>query len=58
MDIVQDTTLMEALATLPDPRKPRGTRHAWRLVLTLISAALAAGCRTPHAIGCFCQSKS
>src|SRR4051794_1792038 len=51
MDIVQDTTLIDALATLPDPRKPRGTRHAWRLLLTLISAALAAGCRTPYAIG-------
>ena len=51
MDIVQDSTFMNALADLPDPRKRRGTRHAWRVILTLISAALAAGCRTPHAIG-------
>ncbi len=51
MDIQQDNTFMDALADLPDPRKRRGTRHTWRVVLTLISAALAAGCRTPHAIG-------
>jgi predicted transposase YbfD/YdcC len=51
MDMQQDSTFMDALADLPDPRKRRGTRHAWRVVLTVISAALAAGCRTPHAIG-------
>jgi hypothetical protein len=51
MDTAQDSTFMNHLADLPDPRKRRGTRHAWRVVLTLISAAVAAGCRTPHAIG-------
>src|SRR5262249_18156351 len=51
MDISQDSTFMDALADLPDPRKRRGTRHAWRVILTVISAALSAGCRTPHAIG-------
>lgn len=51
MDITKDSTLMAALADLPDPRKRRGTRHAWHVILTLISAAVAAGCRTPHAIG-------
>jgi predicted transposase YbfD/YdcC len=51
MDISQDSTFMEALADLPDPRQRRGIRHGWRVVLTVISAALAAGCRTPHAIG-------
>src|SRR5262245_44548274 len=51
MDSLQDSTFMAVLADLPDPRKRRGTRHAWRVVLALISAALAAGCRTPHAIG-------
>jgi predicted transposase YbfD/YdcC len=51
MDTAQDSIFMDYLADLPDPRKRRGTRHAWRVVLTLISAALAAGCRTPHAIG-------
>jgi len=51
MDISQDSTFMDALADLPDPRKRRGRRHAWRVILTVISAALSAGCRTPHAIG-------
>ena len=51
MDSLQDSTFMTALADLPDPRKRRGTRHAWRVILTVVSAALAAGCRTPHAIG-------
>ena len=51
MDLAQDSTFMDHLAELPDPRKRRGTRHAWRVLLTLISAAVAAGCRTPHAIG-------
>jgi hypothetical protein len=30
---------MELFATLPDPRHARGKRHAWPLILTLISAA-------------------
>jgi predicted transposase YbfD/YdcC len=51
MDSLQDNTFMAALADLPDPRKRRGRRHAWRVVLAVVSAALAAGCRTPHAIG-------
>src|SRR5436853_3788622 len=51
MDMLQDSTFMDAMADLPDPRQRRGMRHTWRVVLTVISAALAAGCRTPHAIG-------
>ena len=50
MDLAQDSTFIDVLADLPDPRNRRGMRHTWRVVLTLISAALAAGCRTPHAI--------
>ena len=50
MDKVQDTTVIDVLANLPDPRKRRGIRHAWQIVLTVINAALAAGCRTPQAI--------
>ena len=42
---------MSALADLPHPRKRRGTRHAWPVILTVVSAGLAALCRTPHAIG-------
>lgn len=51
MNLAHDSTFMDVLADLPDSRKRRGMRHAWRVVLTVISAALAAGCRTPHAIG-------
>jgi hypothetical protein len=51
MDILQDSTFMDALTDLPDPRKRRGRRHAWHVILTLSSAALSAGCRTPPAIG-------
>jgi predicted transposase YbfD/YdcC len=51
MDERKYTTLVEALAAVPDPRKARGQRHPWRRVLTLVSAALASGNQTPHAIG-------
>lgn len=50
MDSVEDTTFIAALQQVPDPRKARGKRHSWFVLVTLISAALAAGCRTPHAI--------
>ena len=55
MDQPQSTTLMEAVAAVPDPRKARGQRHSWPLVLTLITAALAAGQRSGRAIGQWVQ---
>jgi len=42
---------MEAVVDIPDPRKARGKRHPWNLLLTLISAALLNGQRTGRAIG-------
>jgi predicted transposase YbfD/YdcC len=51
MDERKYTTLVEALADVPDPRKRRGQRHPWALLLTLISAALASGQRSGRAIG-------
>lgn len=51
MDAPQDTTFVHLLSQVPDPRHARGKRHAWRVILTVISAAVAAGCTTPHAIG-------
>jgi predicted transposase YbfD/YdcC len=36
---------------VPDPRKARGKRHAWGLIMTLIAAALVAGQRNGRAIG-------
>lgn len=43
MDTRKYSTLMDAVADVPDPRKRRGTRHPWALILTLISAALVCG---------------
>jgi predicted transposase YbfD/YdcC len=50
MDQTQYSTLLEVLAVIPDPRKARGKRHAWPLLLTLIAAGLASGQQTAHAI--------
>lgn len=38
-------------AALPDPRQARGKRHAWSLILTLISAAVVSGEQGLRAIG-------
>src|SRR3954463_6263896 len=45
------STLMDAVVDIPDPRKYRGRRHAWAVLLTLISAALLGGQRSGRAIG-------
>ena len=46
----QYTSLLDALAAVPDPRKARGKRFAWTLLLTLLAAGLASGHQTAHAI--------
>ena len=51
MDARQYSSLAAALADVPDPRKARGKRHAWPLLLTLIGAALASGQQGMRAIG-------
>jgi predicted transposase YbfD/YdcC len=51
MDQPYYSTLMDAVSDLPDPRKARGKRHSWSLMLTLISAALVCGQRSGRAIG-------
>jgi len=43
MDTYQHTTLMDALRQIPDPRKARGKRHDWLILLTLIASAVASG---------------
>jgi predicted transposase YbfD/YdcC len=47
MGNVDDTTipasLVEYLATIPDPRNQRGRRYEWRFLLTLIAAAMMMG---------------
>src|SRR5215469_4162925 len=51
MDERKYRTLVEALGAVPDPRKRRGQRYPWVLLLTLVSAALASGQRNGRAIG-------
>jgi hypothetical protein len=51
MDHPQDSNLIELFAALPDPRQARGKRHAWSLILTLISAAVVSGEQGLRAIG-------
>ena len=51
MDAPQYSTLTEAVTDVPDPRKARGKRHPWGLIMTLIAAALVAGQRNGRAIG-------
>lgn len=50
MDYAQDSTLFDVLAVLLDPRKARGKRHPWLLLLTVLAAGLASGQQTAHAI--------
>ena len=51
MDEMEYRTLVEALAAVPDPRKARGRRYPWTLLLTLVSAALTSGQRSGRGIG-------
>ena len=51
MDALRYSDLLAALSDVPDPRRRRGRRYAWPLLLTLIAAALASGERSVRAIG-------
>jgi predicted transposase YbfD/YdcC len=50
MDTGQYSTLMDALKDIPDPRKARGKRYQWHLLLTIIVAALASNYQSARAI--------
>lgn len=50
MDKAQYSTLKESLKGVPDPRKARGQRYPWWLVLILLCGAMASGQRTAHAM--------
>jgi predicted transposase YbfD/YdcC len=50
MDQPQYSTLLEALSTVPDPRKARGKRYSWTFLLTLVCSALGSGERNGHGI--------
>lgn len=55
MGIRQYKTLMATVAAVPDPRKRRGQRYPWRLLLGLITAALLCGQPHGRAIGQWVQ---
>ncbi|HKB37333.1 MAG TPA: ISAs1 family transposase [Gemmataceae bacterium] len=46
-------SLVEALASVPDPRKRKGTRHPLTAVLSLSVVAVLAGCKSLEAIAQF-----
>lgn len=50
MDRCEYSTLGAALADIPDPRKKRGKRHAWVIILSLIAAAMSNGARSEKGI--------
>ena len=50
MDTGHYTTMMEALAGVPDPRARRGVRYSWTLLLGLVAAAMASGNKHGRAI--------
>ena len=50
MDTCEYSTLSAALADIADPRKQRGKRHAWIVILTLIAAAMTNGACSEKAI--------
>lgn len=50
MDHSQYITLMDVLRRIPGPRKARGKRYPWLLLLALLVAGLASSQQTAHAI--------
>lgn len=50
MDTREYSTLVDALQDVPDPRKARGKRYPWTLLLTIIVAGLASNYQTARAI--------
>lgn len=50
MDKGHYTTMLEALAQVPEPRHKRGVRHSWTLILGLIVAAMVSGHKHGRAI--------
>jgi hypothetical protein len=49
--------LLEVLAQIPDPRKPRGLRHPLSAILSLAVVAMLTGCKSYHAIAQFGRDK-
>lgn len=51
MDPKEYTTLVEAFGAIPDPRKPKGVRYSWQMLLGLVAAAMVSGQQHGRAIG-------
>lgn len=51
MDEREYTTVVSALAAVPDPRQKRGQRYPWAVLLTLVAAAILSGERHGRGIG-------
>jgi predicted transposase YbfD/YdcC len=51
----QYSTLMDAITQVPDPRKRRGKRYPWPLLLTILVSGLASGYQTARAIAQWAQ---
>src|SRR3984957_1589160 len=50
-------TLLEALAQVPDPRRPKGRRHPLSAILSLAVLAMLTGCKSYEAIAQFGRDK-
>ena len=54
----QYSTVIDILADIPDPRKDRGKRHPWWLILLLLVLGLLQGEETPYGIGMWVQANA
>lgn len=50
MTVAPPLSLVDALASVPDPRRRRGLRHPLPAVLALVSVATMCGCRSVYAV--------
>jgi len=57
MDTKQYSALVDVFMHVPDPRKRKGQRHHWTILLSLIAAAMASACRTPAAMARFIREQ-
>jgi len=58
MAAYQYNTVLDILADIPDPRKARGKRHPWWLILLLLVLGLLQGEETPYGIGMWVQANA
>ena len=56
MAAYQYSTVLDILADIPDPRKARGKRHPWGLILLLLVLGLLQGEETSYGIGMWVEA--